>query len=41
MEDWDADLSPCNVEVVSPCNFATIRLTAYILSVIYLELRDP
>ena len=52
MEDWDADLSPCNFAtthflqkeaVSSPCNlkFATSYLTAFILDIISLELRDP
>ena len=40
MEDWDADLSPCNFTtthflqtevVLSPCDFATSHLTAFIL----------
>ena len=46
MEDWDADLPPCNFAtthflqkeaVLSPCNFATAHLTAYILN-LYLPL---
>ena len=41
MEDWDADLSPCNFTtthflqkeaVLAPCNFATAHLTACILN---------